>query len=147
MSDRLDALSADAYNTATPESWKEAWQTDPPGGALSDKWAQLVASFRGRTPLAEPAPDFRGELLGGGEFHLSAFRGRKSVFIVFGSLACPPCVTNIAVNTPSLCSLYAQHSDAVEFVYVYTREAHPGTNLGAHRSMKRSGQMPPSSSR
>jgi hypothetical protein len=95
----------------------------------------LIASFRNRAKLGEAAPDFTGELLGGGEFQLSALRGRKSVLVVFGSLACPPCVTNIRVNEPNLVGLYEQYAEHIEFAYVYTREAHPGRAIGAHRSL------------
>ncbi len=127
-------LEVNAYNTAEPTSWKEAWQTDPLGG-LSEYWPDLIESFRSRAPLGQPAPGFSGELVGGGEFHLAALRGAKSVLIVFGSLACPPCVTNIRVNDPSLVSLYERFSADVEFCYVYTREAHPGRNIGPHKSL------------
>ena len=134
MSDTLERGFVE-YNADSPASWKESWQTDPPGGALSDKWPQLIASFRSRTPLGELAADFSAELIGGGEFILSSYRGKKSVLIVFGSLACPPCVTNISVATPNLRSLYEKHAAAIEFAYVYTREAHPGKNIAPHRSM------------
>jgi len=123
------------YNTPHPVSWSRAWQTDPLGGALSDQWPELIASFRARAPLGREAPPLRGETLDGPAFDLDAYRGHKSVLVVFGSLACPPCVTNIRTTTPSLVSLYEQYSQAVEFCYVYTREAHPGSRIGAHASM------------
>jgi len=125
----------EAYNTATPESWKEAWQTDPPAGALSERWPALIKSLQTKVPLGSVAPDFTAELVDGGEFRLSMHRDRKSVLIVFGSLTCPPCVTNIGTATPNLLSLYARYHDAVEFAYVYTRESHPGKNIGPHTSM------------
>lgn len=133
-----DSQARDAeslYNTPHPVSWSRAWQTDPFGGALSAEWPELIASFRGRTPLGQPAPDFTLDLLEGGQFRLSDYREKKSVLLIFGSLACPPCVTNISTSKPNLVSLYAQYGDAVEFCYVYTREAHPGQKIVPHRSM------------
>ncbi len=135
MQDTPSAPADSRYNTPHPVSWSRAWQTDPMGGALSPEWPELIASFRARTPLGSIAPDFDGELLEGGRFRLSQHVGHKSVLLVFGSLACPPCVTNISTSTPNLVSLYAQYGDAVEFCYVYTREAHPGQKIGPHRSL------------
>ena len=123
------------YNTPNPRSWSRSWQSDPQGGALSEHWSEMIASFRSRAPLGSAAPDFTGELLGGGKFSLAEFRNRKSVLIVFGCIACPPCVTNIDTTQPNLNSLYAKYGDHVEFCYVYTREAHPGTKVGPHQSI------------
>jgi len=125
-----------AYNTPTPVSWSKAWQTDPLGGGLSAEWPALIESFRAKTPLGTEAPDFTGDLLDGGQFRLSDHRGRKSVLIVFGSYACPPCVTNIRLAQPSLVSLYAQHREAIEFCYVYSREGHPGEKIVPHASIE-----------
>src|SRR5690606_10841513 len=105
------------------------------GGELSDEWPKLIESFRSRTPLGSLAPQCRGPLLEGGEFDLASLRGKKSVLVVFGSYACPPCVTNINRATPNLNGLYEKHRDAIEFVYVYTREAHPGQLITPHVSM------------
>ena len=129
-------LDADGiYNTPKPGSWSRAWQTDPMGGALSEDWPKLIEAFRQRAPLGSMAPDFDGELLDGGRFKLSDLRGKKSVLIVFGCLACPPCVTNIRINQPNLVGLYEQFGGAVEFCYLYTREAHPGKNIVPHASL------------
>lgn len=123
------------YNTPHPVSWSRAWQSDPLGGGLSAEWDAMIRSFRERTPIGGMAPGLRGETLDGNAFDLAAFQDRKSVLVVFGSLACPPCVTNIRTTSPSLVSLYAEYSHAVEFCYVYTREAHPGSSIGPHASM------------
>lgn len=123
------------YNTPHPVSWSRAWQSDPLGGALCEAWPQLIESFRAKTPLGGMAPALRGETIDGGTFDLAALRGRKSVLVVFGSYACPPCVTNIRTTQPSLVSLYDAHREAVEFCYVYTREAHPGAKMAPHASM------------
>lgn len=124
------------YNSPTPGSWSKAWQTDPMGGSLSGEWPDLIATFRARAPLGEMAPDFEGEILDGGRFHLADYRARKSVLIVFGSLACPPCVTNIRINKPNLVDLYDQYRDGVEFCYLYTREGHPGAKIVPHASLQ-----------
>lgn len=126
---------AHAYNTPHPVSWGRSWMSDPPGEALSEHWEELIASFRSRAPLGKPAPDFFGELLDGGQFRLSTVLSAKAVLLVFGSFACPPCVTNIRANTPSLVSLYAEYGESVEFCYVYTREAHPGRHMRPHSGM------------
>jgi len=123
------------YNTPHPVSWSRAWQSDPLGGVLSEEWPRLIDAFRAKTPLGGMAPPLRGDTLEGATFDLAAFRDRKSVLVVFGSYACPPCVTNIRTTQPSLVSLYEEHRDAVEFCYVYTREAHPGAKMVPHTSM------------
>lgn len=125
----------ETYNTATPGSWSRAWQSDPMGGALSGEWEKLIATFRARAPLGSLAPDFEQELYGGGTWRLSDHRGRKSVLIVFGCYACPPCITNIRTSDPNLVDLYARYGEHVEFCYLYTREAHPGAKVGPHADM------------
>lgn len=125
----------ETYNTATPGSWSRAWQGDPMGGELSEEWDRLIAAFRAKAPLGSLAPDFEQELLGGGTWRLSDHHGKKSVLIVFGCYACPPCVTNIRTSEPSLVSLYETFRNDIEFCYLYTREAHPGQNIVPHESM------------
>ncbi len=44
-------------------------------------------------------------------------------------------MTNIRINQPNLVGLYEQFKDRIEFCYLYTREAHPGTLIGPHRSL------------
>lgn len=134
--DATAAAGGDNYNVANPVTWARAWMNDPLGGGLSEHWENLIESFRRKTPLGSVAPDFSGELLGGGRFTLSQHRGSKAVLVVFGSLACPPCVTNISTTKPSLVSLYEQYRGQVEICYVYTREAHPGSKIVAHTSME-----------
>src|SRR5581483_11669836 len=129
-------MSLAHYNTPHPVSWSRSWQNDPPGGALSPEWDGLIAAFRSKVPLGSMAPDFSGPLLDGGQFNLSTHRKHRSVLVVFGSLACPPCVTNIRIATPSLISLYETYRTHIEFCYVYTREAHPGSKIVPHKSME-----------
>lgn len=131
----MQSSNSDDYNTPHPVSWSRAWQTDPLAGDLSDEWPKLIESFRSRTPLGAVAPACQGELLDGGELDIATLRGKKSVLLVFGSYACPPCVTNINIATPSLNQLHTEFSDTIEFIYVYTREAHPGSVIRPHQSM------------
>lgn len=126
----------DIYNTPHPLSWSRSWQCDPLGGELNPEWQEMIGSFRARAPLGQLAPALSGDTLDGPRFDLADYRGKKAVLIVFGSLACPPCVTNIRTTEPSLVSLYEEYGQAVEFCYVYTREAHPGTLIGPHQSMQ-----------
>ncbi|MFA7679493.1 MAG: TlpA disulfide reductase family protein [Pigmentiphaga sp.] len=127
---------ANEYNTPHPLSWSRSWQNDPLGGGLSDEWSTMIESFRSKTPLGVLAPTLQGQTLEGESFDLASYRNKKSVLVVFGSLACPPCVTNIRTTQPSLVSLYEQYNEAVEFCYVYTREAHPGSHIVPHASME-----------
>ena len=80
----------------------------------------------------EKAPDFKASALNGQTHRLSDYTGRKNVLLVFGSATCP--VTATAV--PGLNKLYDRlRGDDIEFIFVYTREAHPGERLPAHGSM------------
>jgi hypothetical protein len=124
------------YNTPHPLSWSRAWQGDPLGGALNPEWDTMIASFRAHTPIGSTAPPLKGETLEGAGFDIAAYRGHKSVLVVFGCLACPPCVTNIRTTNPSLVSLYDEYKHLVEICYVYTREAHPGKVVGPHASLE-----------
>ncbi|MGX9936538.1 TlpA family protein disulfide reductase [Advenella kashmirensis] len=124
------------YNTPNPVSWSRAWQNDPLGGDLSEEWSKLIECFRARAPLGSVAPECKGKLLDGLSFDLADYRVKKSVLIVFGSYACPPCVTNINRTTPNLNELYKKYKNSVQFIYVYTREAHPGALIKPHESIE-----------
>ncbi len=91
----------------------------------------LATSQLGGTPRpGDRAPDFVGRTLQGDTVHLKDFRGRKNVVLTFGSATCP----QTAGSLPGLNDLYADRDPNVEFFFVYTREAHPGDQLGAHSS-------------
>ena len=91
----------------------------------------LATSQLGGAPRpGDRAPDFIGRTLQGDTVHLKDFRGRKNVVLTFGSATCP----QTAGSLPGLNDLYADRDPNVEFFFVYTREAHPGDKLGAHRS-------------
>src|SRR5690349_6802400 len=91
----------------------------------------------GRTPFTGPepgeqAPDFKARSLDGETIRLSDYKGRKNVVLLFGSATCPMTAGSIeGIN-----ELYNEfRGDNVEFLFVYVREAHPGEELSAHRSM------------
>ena len=80
----------------------------------------------------EEAPDFRAKTLLGESIRLSDYRGKKNVLLVFGSATCPMTANSIT-GIQRLCEHL--RGDEIEFLFVYTREAHPGEKLPAHSSM------------
>lgn len=80
----------------------------------------------------EKAPDFEVPSLEGEKVRLSDYAGQKNVLLTFGSATCPMTAGSIR----GLNRLYEQYSDKdVQFLFVYVREAHPGEDLQAHRSL------------
>lgn len=132
-----DALteSQRSYNfPPMPEGPMNLWVAEV--GGVPALLLQLAEGFRRMVPLGTPAPDFTGELLGGGQFSLAAQRGKKPVCIVFGSISDPPIMSNLNTTPTSLNSLHDKYAGKVEFVFVYTREAHPGSATPPHQSME-----------
>jgi peroxiredoxin len=78
------------------------------------------------------APDFSATALDGETVRLSDYQGKKDVLLVFGSATCPMTAGSIrGIN-----ELYDEfRGDDVEFLFIYTREAHPGERIPAHRSL------------
>jgi alkyl hydroperoxide reductase subunit AhpC len=80
----------------------------------------------------EEAPDFRAKTLSGESIHLSDYRGKKNVVLMFGSATCPMTANSIT----GIQQLYERvRGDEIEFLFVYTREAHPGEKIPAHVSL------------
>ncbi|HKW66163.1 MAG TPA: redoxin domain-containing protein [Terriglobales bacterium] len=80
----------------------------------------------------EEAPDFELPSPEGEKVRLSDYAGEKNVVLTFGSATCPMTAGSIR----GLNRLYEQYSDGgVQFLFVYVREAHPGEDLPAHRSL------------
>jgi hypothetical protein len=77
----------------------------------------------------DQAPDFVATCLDGTQVRLSEYRGRFVVLEV-GSASCPMYERGI-VRMNALAYRFPE----VAFLVLYTREAHPGENLGPHRSM------------
>ena len=91
----------------------------------------MATSQLGGAPRpGDRAPDFVGRTLQGDTVHLKDFRGRKNIVLTFGSATCP----QTAGSLPGINDLYENRDPNVEFFFVYTREAHPGEKLPAHRS-------------
>jgi peroxiredoxin len=95
-------------------------------GKASDRW--------GRAPEpGDEAPGFELRSLSGEVVKLSDFKNSRNVVLTFGSATCPQTAASIG----GLRSLAREFPRAeVEFVFVYVREAHPGTELPAHHSME-----------
>ena len=86
--------------------------------------------FRGPEP-GDRAPDFELRSLEGDVFRLSDFRGEKNVVLTFGSATCPMTAGSVG----GINKLAKKFGDAVQFVFIYVREAHPGDSLPAHSSI------------
>src|SRR5207248_863534 len=86
--------------------------------------------FRGPEP-GDRAPDFELRSLEGDVFRLSDFRGEKNVVLTFGSATCPMAAGSVG----GINKLAKKFGDAVQFVFIYVREAHPGDSLPAHSSI------------
>jgi peroxiredoxin len=88
--------------------------------------------FSGPEP-GEQAPDFKTRTLGGEKVRLSDYQGKKNVLLVFGSATCPM----VAGSIRGINALYDEFpGDDIAFLFVYTREAHPGERIRAHRSLR-----------
>jgi peroxiredoxin len=90
------------------------------------------APFGGPEP-GERAPDFKATALDGETIRLSEFQGKKNVLLLFGSATCPMTAASIG----EINELYDQfRGDAIEFLFIYVREAHPGEQIPAHRNTR-----------
>ncbi|HUO59735.1 MAG TPA: deiodinase-like protein [Candidatus Acidoferrales bacterium] len=97
---------------------------------------QLVKNFArtkfGHAPNpGSSAPDFELRSLDGEKIRLSDFKHEKNVVLTFGSATCPQTAASIS----QLRELEENfHDEGVQFLFVYTREAHPGNRIPAHQS-------------
>jgi peroxiredoxin len=90
-----------------------------------------VSRFGGAPSAGDQAPDFEGRTLEGKKVRLKDYRGKRNLVLTFGSATCP----QTASSLPDLNDLYEQRDeDEVEYLLVYTREAHPGERIPAHES-------------
>jgi pimeloyl-ACP methyl ester carboxylesterase len=112
---------ADAYNYPSFDYGSEA--------------AELERWRRDGPAIDQPAPEFELADLDGNLVRLSDLRGRP-VVLEFGSYTCPI----FSDRVPAMEQLAREHPEAI-FMVIYVREAHPGENQPAHRSLleKRSG--------
>lgn len=79
--------------------------------------------------VGENATDFIAKNMKGQEVKLSDYYG-KIIVLENGSITCPQYVGNI---TPM--NKLAQDFPDLEFLVLYTREAHPGERIGAHKTL------------
>lgn len=90
------------------------------------------SKFGGAPKPGDKAPDFELRSIDGDKVRLSDFERRKNVVLTFGSATCP----QTAASIHGINELYNEFSEQdVQFLFVYVREAHPGDELPAHRSM------------
>jgi thiol-disulfide isomerase/thioredoxin len=79
-----------------PDAPDERFKFVPPEGS------QKVASFSqpdepATIPPGKPAPDFKLDLLGGGQMTLSQHKGKEIVILDFWASWCPPCRTSMPI--------------------------------------------------
>jgi thiol-disulfide isomerase/thioredoxin len=80
--------------------------------------------------IGDRAPDFALPLASGeGEITLSEYLQGKPTVLVFGSLTCPPFRSRMLQFDP----LYQKYQEKVNFLMVYTREAHPESTIYVNR--------------
>jgi peroxiredoxin len=91
------------------------------------------AGFSDAPEPGEQAPDFELRSIDGEKIKLSDFAGKKNVVLTFGSATCPQTASSI----PGIKELAEEFSGrGVQFLFVYTREAHPGEYIPAHESIE-----------
>lgn len=93
-------------------------------GEPASRWGQAPTS-------GDDAPDFNLRSLDGDDVCLSEFRGSRNVVVTFGSATCPQTAASIG----GLREL-AREFPQLAFLFVYVREAHPGSMLPPHRSLE-----------
>jgi hypothetical protein len=82
-------------------------------------------AFQAGREAGSTMPDFDLPTVTGGRVRKADFLGRRPVLLTFASLTDPMA----ASAAPVLKRLYRRYGDAVAFVTVYVREAHPGENI------------------
>lgn len=93
--------------------------------------------FMRRLRVGSLAPNFSCVDTESKKVRLSDFRGKSIVVLEFGCMTCAPAVTQIARYKKSLSSIAPKFAQrGVEFLTVYTRETHPGENVGKHRTFQ-----------
>lgn len=98
-------------------------------------------AFRSSDPgPGDGLPAFDIEFLEGGRLTQNTL-GSRPILIVFGSMTCPVTESSGSV----LNDLHRRYGDRVRFVFVNTREAHPGEHLSQPKSMdakrRRAGEL------
>jgi len=95
-------------------------------------FATREAFFDGPVRVGEMAPDFDLPLVDGGRARLADLRAKGHVALIFGCFTAPPCVAQL----PAIEALHRTYGGrGFSFLFVYTREIHPGENLPPHRTI------------
>ena len=105
-----------------------------PGYRVDRFTKAMLAEDRAFQAGREPGwtmPDFDLPTVAGGRVRKSDFMGRRPVLLTFASLTDPMA----ASAAPVLRALYRRYGDAVAFVTVYVREAHPGEHIPQPRTL------------
>ncbi len=95
-----------------------------PDGAFNAKPAK-GEKYRDTLKEGDPAPDFTLPELSGKQVTLSNSQGKKPVVLIFGSCTCPPFRRQIG----EVERIYQIYKDKADFLLVYIREAHPGSQI------------------
>ena len=96
-----------------------AFKTIPPG-------------FDGTAPIVgDLAPEFTLRDIDGKEYRFAEHLGKRPIVIEFGSFSCPLCTNQLGMMR----RVAEKHKEAVDFVFIYCREAHAG-NAPAINSWK-----------
>lgn len=93
-----------------------------PKSSLQEVKPQMNEYFKKAGPKAgSDAPDFELENARGGTLCASALWAKKPVIVFTGSYSCP----QFRETTAGRLELFWEFSDRVEFIIIYTMEAHP----------------------
>jgi thiol-disulfide isomerase/thioredoxin len=88
--------------------------------------------------VGKVAPDFVATDLDSKVVTLSSCRGKKNVVLQFGCVTCAPFIERVNSGEAALESLHEKYREkGFEFFIVYTREAHPGSQLTHHDSIQK----------
>jgi hypothetical protein len=86
----------------------------------------------GPVRVGAEAPAFRLPSVDGATVELSNVLLNGHAVLIFGCFTAPPAVAQL----PALESLHRSYAGrGISFLFVYTREIHPGENFAPHRSM------------
>jgi len=100
-------------------------------------YSKLYDQFLKILPLGSKAPDFSCVDVDGKRVKLSNYRGNFFVVLEFGCMTCAPAILQSTSYPHSLSKLSKRFQGrGVEFLMVYTRETHPGENIGRHKKFE-----------
>jgi hypothetical protein len=109
----------------------DAYNIDTYTRDLNDDPRRAFPTFPVR--VGGSAPTFKLPLIDGGAIDFSELLGRDHLVLVFGCFTAPPSMAQM-VPLENLHRTYGGRG--FSFLYVYTREVHPGEYYPPHRSME-----------